>query len=129
MWGKLPVHISESFAVPVRDVQTSRVWYNEKLGLRDGPKDIADDSGKPYVVLQLRDDELVTLVEDQERAATPRLPGDVAPIFFTGNTAKAHAMLKERDVPVEPIERDSGGNEFFRFMDLDGNRLEVCKEP
>lgn len=25
--------------------------------------------------------------------------------------------------------RDSGGNQFFEFYDLDGNKIEVCGEP
>jgi catechol 2,3-dioxygenase-like lactoylglutathione lyase family enzyme len=127
MWGKPPFYIPEGFALKVRDLKASRTWYKEKLGFRDGPKDVGDDSGNPYTVLQLRDGEILILVEAEQGSAM-RSYGDVAPIFFAGNLGKAHAWLEERGVSVESFERDSGGNELFHFVDLDGNRLEVCRE-
>jgi catechol 2,3-dioxygenase-like lactoylglutathione lyase family enzyme len=128
MWGKPPLYIPDSFAVEVRDLQAASSWYKEKLGLRDAPRDIGDDSGRPHVVLQLDKDQYVSLVQVEGQASTKRSYGSVAPIFFAGNLGKTQDWLKNRGVTVEPIESDSGGNQLFRFLDLEGNRLEVCQE-
>jgi len=37
--------------------------------------------------------------------------------------------MEERGISVGPVRSDSGGNPFFQFQDLDGNSIEVCKEP
>jgi hypothetical protein len=60
MFGKPPLYIPDSFAVEVRDLQAASSWYKEKLGFRDAPSDIGDDSGRPYVVLQLGKDQYVS---------------------------------------------------------------------
>lgn len=125
-WGN-PLRIPESFSVRVSNLANARQWYVEKLGFREGPKDIPDDSGSPFVALQLREGEFITLVEIPK--PTEKVYGDVAPIFFASNLAKAQRWLSDRGVATEPIEEDSGGNPLFHFQDLEGNRLEVCKEP
>jgi hypothetical protein len=128
MWGKPPFYIPESFAVNIRDLQASRTWYKEKVGFHDGPADIGDDSGKPHVVLQLDKDQYVSLVQAGPQTSAKQTYGNGAPIFFARNLVKAQDWLKSRGVSVEPIEQDSGGNELFHFLDLEGNRVEVCKE-
>jgi catechol 2,3-dioxygenase-like lactoylglutathione lyase family enzyme len=128
MWGKPPFYIPESFAVDVRDVQASQSWYKEKLGFRDAPAHIADDSGRPCVVLQLDKDQYVSLIQVDAEPLTKSSYGDVPRVFFASNIAKRHEWLRNRGVSVEAIDHDSGGNELFRFLDLDGNKLEVCKE-
>jgi catechol 2,3-dioxygenase-like lactoylglutathione lyase family enzyme len=50
-------------------------------------------------------------------------------VFFARNLEKAHQWLAGRGVAVEPTTTDSGGNRFFWFQDLEGNRIEVCIEP
>src|ERR1700736_1946110 len=129
MWGKPPLYIPESFVVDVRDLQASRAWYKENLGFQDASADIRDDSGEPSVLLQLtKDDQYLSLVETKSPASARPSYGNVPPIFFASNLAKAYEWLIKRGVSVQPIERDSGGNELFHFQDLEGNRLEVCKE-
>ena len=50
------------------------------------------------------------------------------PIVFARKLADAHEYLSTRGVDVGPIQSDSGGNQFFRFRDLEGNELEVRQE-
>jgi hypothetical protein len=50
-------------------------------------------------------------------------------IFFAKKLENASQWLAERGVPVEPIVSDSSGNRHFRFLELDGNKIEVCIEP
>lgn len=129
MWGKPPFYLGDNFAVEVLNLDAAHVWYKENLGLRDAPKDREDDSGRPFVDLQL-DGTLVTLVEAELGA--PDLQKrrlDTRPIFFTKNVQKAHEWMRERGISVGPVSSDSGGNQLFQFQDLDGNSIEVCKEP
>ena len=49
-------------------------------------------------------------------------------IFTAENPQKTMAWMKDREITVEPITSDSGGNQFFHFLDLDGNRIEVGRE-
>ena len=51
------------------------------------------------------------------------------PILFSRNIVAAHEEFASRGIAVGPIQRDSGGNQFFRFRHLDGNEIEVCHEP
>ena len=129
MWGKPPFSIPESFALKVRDLQAARHWYVEKLEFRDGPKDVTDDSGLPFAVHQLRIEELLILLETADPISQTRSYGVVSPILFASNLSKTHAWLTSRGVAADPIQRDSGGNELFHFTDLDGNKIEVCKDP
>jgi hypothetical protein len=50
-------------------------------------------------------------------------------IFFAKNLEKAQPWLAGREVLVEPMTTDSGGNRFSRFQDLDRNKIEECIEP
>ncbi|HVM76135.1 MAG TPA: VOC family protein [Candidatus Saccharimonadales bacterium] len=126
MWGKPPFSIDDNCAIDVRDLATARQWYEEKLGLRRAKLKREDDSGRPFVDLQLSDTGgLLTLVELRSGAQ----PQHEHVIFNARNLEKTMAWLKDREVTVEPITRDSGGNESFHFIDLDGNRIEVCLEP
>jgi hypothetical protein len=105
----------------------------EKLGLRDAPAGRQDDSGRPFVDLQLSDGEVVTLVESETGSAVPQPHQlgafDVRPILFARNMQKARDWMANRGIAVGPITTDSGGNQLFQFQDLDGNSIEVCKEP
>ena len=50
------------------------------------------------------------------------------PILFTKNLNQIHSDLALKAI-TGPIQQDSGGNHFFAFQDLEGNRIEVCLEP
>ena len=126
MWGKPPWFIADSFAVAVRNLRVGRDWYKEKLGLQETKTDREEDSGLPFVDLEVSKGELcITLVE-----AEPGRPiSDTRPMLFTKNLEKAHDWFQNRGVAVGPMQSDSGGNRFFRFQDVDGNTIEVCVEP
>jgi catechol 2,3-dioxygenase-like lactoylglutathione lyase family enzyme len=126
MWGKPPFYISDNYAIDVRNLGPAREWYKEKLGLREAQTDRTEDSGRSFVDLRISSGEpLLSLVEFESGAVAKS--GHV--IFFARNLEKAHSWLGERGVAVEPVSTDSGGNRYFRFQDLEGNRIEVCVEP
>lgn len=56
---------------------------------------------------------------------------DVVPghpqILMTTRLADAHEFLSSNGVDTDPLQSDSGGNQFFPFRDLEGNELEVCQ--
>jgi catechol 2,3-dioxygenase-like lactoylglutathione lyase family enzyme len=124
--GRPPFFVGDNYGIDVRNLAASRDWYKEKLGLREDHVRREDDSGRRFVDLKIGNDIIcVSLVE---------LPSDVSArdqhvIFFTKNIEMAHRWLAERGVLVEPIENDSGGNRFFQFHDLEGNKIEMCVEP
>ncbi|HWZ97128.1 MAG TPA: VOC family protein [Candidatus Dormibacteraeota bacterium] len=126
MWGKPPFSIADNCAVDVRNVAASREWYKKTLGLRDAPDVRVEDSGRTFVDLCIEEDGVfISLLELK--------PGTSAEtshvIFFAKNLEKAQQWLVGRQVFVEPITTDSGGNRFFRFQDLEGNKIVVCVEP
>lgn len=126
MWGSPLFFIGDNCAVDVRDLSASRDWYKEKLGLRESRSPREEDSGRPFVDLCLSTDEpCISLVELEPNASADA----THVILFTRNIEKAHQWLANRGVGVEPITSDSGGNRFFRFQDLEGNKIEVCVEP
>jgi catechol 2,3-dioxygenase-like lactoylglutathione lyase family enzyme len=126
MWGKPPFYFSDNCAVDVRNLVAARDWYKEKLGLRDVKTEREDDSGRPFADLTISNDDIfLSLVELAPGASG----GKEHVIFFAEILEKAQKWLTERGVTVEPITADSGGNRFFRFQDLEGNKIEVCVEP
>ena len=126
MWGRPPFSISDNDAINVRNLAVAREWYKEKLGLRDAKTDREDDSGRPFADLHVSgDDTFLSLVELESGASAKN--GHV--IFFAANLEKAQQWLAGRGVSVEPTTTDSDGNRFFRFQDLEGNKIEVCIEP
>jgi len=126
MWGSPPFSIPDNCVVDVRNLVAAREWYKEKLGLRESHDRTEDDSGRPFADLCLsKGDTFISLVE-LEPGATP---GKQHAIFYAKKLEKAREWLAQRGVTVEPITADSGGNQFFRFRDLEGNAIEVCVEP
>jgi len=128
MWGDPPIFVPEGFSVVVRNLVAAEAWYREKLGMQNGPSDIEDDSGLPAVALQLgKHGEWISLLENNGRN-NGNATGGVRAMFFAKNLDKAREWILSRGIVAEPLQRDSGGNQFFVFQDLDGNRLEVCEE-
>lgn len=126
MWGKPPFFIPDGYAIDVRNLRAAREWYKEKLGLQDSKTGREEDSRRPFVDLHISSsDEFLSLVELAPGAA---VKGRHV-IFFAKNLENASQWLAERGVAVEPIASDSSGNRYFRFLDLDGNKIEVCIEP
>jgi catechol 2,3-dioxygenase-like lactoylglutathione lyase family enzyme len=126
MWGRPPFSIADNCAIDVRNLAALREWYKKTLGLREAPDDREEDSGRPFVDLRFANDETLISLVQLKPGASPE-SGHV--IFYAKNLEKAQQWLAEREVFVEPITADSGGNRFFRFHDLEGNKIEVCIEP
>lgn len=126
MFGKPPFVIADNCAVDVRNLAAARAWYKEKLSLRDSRTQREEDSGRPFADLCISSDDIcISLVELEPGAPAEKRHV----ILYSGNLEKTHSWLADRGVTVEPITSDSGGNRLFRFLDLEGNAIEVCVEP
>jgi catechol 2,3-dioxygenase-like lactoylglutathione lyase family enzyme len=111
-------------AVDVYDVAAAQRWYSEKLGLSYS----AVNAGDAGLELGYSTESVVVyLVESSSKARPNKSPGR-PPIVFARKLAEAHEYLSTRGVDVGPIQSDYGGNQFFRFRDLEGNELEVCQD-
>ena len=115
----------DSVAVDVRNIAAAQQWYSEKLGLSYSSTQVEEAS---MVLGYSADDAKLYLVEISGNRR-PNSQLGRAPIMFVRNLAAAHEHLSARGVTVGPLQNDSGGNNYFRFRDLENNELEVCQEP
>jgi hypothetical protein len=51
------------------------------------------------------------------------------PILFSKKLEACREEFASRGIQVAPLQRDSGGNSFFKFRDAEDNIIEVCNEP
>lgn len=123
-WTKKLFSSAGDVVVDVQNVAAAQRWYSEKLGIFHSSAD-TEDGG--LALGYSADSVVVYLVEISGNARANETPGR-PPIVFAGKLAMAHEYLSTRGVDVGPIQTDSGGNQFFRFRDLEGNELEVCQE-
>jgi len=114
---------SDGVTVDVTNLQAARTWYSKKLGL--GYASSGDD-GVGVVLGYSRFERRVYLrqaVGNPSRNTSP----DRRPIIFAYDLAATHESLSSQGVATSCLQIDSGGNQFFRFVDLEGNELEVCQ--
>ena len=52
----------------------------------------------------------------------------VVPVIFSDKLKNAHEQLSSRGVLAGPIQ-DNGETQFFEVRDIEGNVIEICKEP
>ena len=108
----------------VRDLQKSRRWYEDKLGL------VASFIGEkePIVVFKIGNTPTSLTIYEVKKNEKPPIKGETKhswPIFYSEDIKKSHETLRNKDVKVDAIEGDSE-SQWFSFYDPDGNRLEAC---
>jgi catechol-2,3-dioxygenase len=105
----------------VSDVDKSKKWYTEKLGL----KAIHEDKELRLVVLDTFSPTSLTIWETKEKIE-PNPQTTTYPIFRTMDAKDAHGQLKDLNVKVGDLTTDHVVT-YFTFFDLDNNVLEVCQ--
>jgi catechol 2,3-dioxygenase-like lactoylglutathione lyase family enzyme len=105
----------------VSDIEKSKKWYTEKLGL----KEIYMDEKLRLVVLDTFSPTSLTIWETGERIE-PNPQTTTYPIFRAIDAKDAHGQLKDRNVNVGELTTDHAVT-YFTFYDLDDNVLEVCE--
>ena len=123
-WTKKMFSSEGDVVVDVRDVVAAQQWYSEKLGLSYSSAEVEEAS----LELGYSADSVVVYLAEIVGNARPNESLGRPPIMFARKLADAHEYLSTRGVDVGLIQSDSGGNQFFRFRDLEGNELEVCQE-
>jgi catechol 2,3-dioxygenase-like lactoylglutathione lyase family enzyme len=108
----------------VHDVAAAQQWYSEKLGFPFSSPDVEEAN----MELGYSADDVIVYLAEIPGNERPKMSAGKPPIMFARELLNAHKYLSTRGVDVGPIQSDSGGNEFFRFRDLEGNELEVCQD-
>ena len=102
--------------VPVSDIQKSRDWYCDLLGVpADG--DILHDH---LYVLPMQGPSLILDSKIYSEDAVFQVP---AVALTTANVHAAHKYLKSKSTEVMDIQFDK----WFNFKDPDGNLLMICQ--
>ena len=123
-WTRKMCSSAGDVAVDVHDSAAAQRWYSEKLGLSYSSIN-AEDGG---LELGYSADSIVVYLLEISGSERPNKSQGRPPIVFAKKLAEAHEFLATRGVDVGPIQSDYGGNQFFRFRDLEGNELEVCQD-
>lgn len=105
----------------VKDVEFSKAWYDDKLGLTP----IWEDPVLKLVVFDTGGPTSLTLWQTKGKVVSNR-EGSAYPIFKTSDAAAAQKSLNEVDVHTDPVITDHTVT-YFRFYDPDGNMLEACQ--
>lgn len=106
----------DTICLTVSDVERSSSWYQEILGLKEVFK------GKKYRILKIGNSEIPLTIEEGRTSSNEN---NTYPIFFTKDIEKTYQKLKELGVDVSELKNDSENN-YFNFLDLDKNKLQVC---
>ena len=125
MWGRKKFYFGDSISVGVRDLDKAIAWYKEKLGLCLTPLKSEDFSA--FLAFAKDDDIGVALVAIPAGETDANI--EERPILFTKKIEACREEFISRGIQVRPLQRDSGGNSFFQFSDVEGNLIEVCVEP
>ena len=111
----------DTVIVRVKDIETSRKWYREKLGLSP----LWDDPNMKLTVLQTNGTTSLTLWQTGEEISTNRETASY-PIFKTPDASALKDQLQTRGVETGDVIEDEYVRYFF-FYDPDGNILEACQ--
>ena len=117
-----------AISVGVRDMERAVAWYCDKLELDHEPKrtDVSEVKiGYPGGEFDLVP--LILLVKIPEGHSN--VYAGCHPVIFTRRLKEVHEKLASNGIAVGAIEQDSAGNSFFRFVDCEGNQIEICLEP
>jgi catechol 2,3-dioxygenase-like lactoylglutathione lyase family enzyme len=123
-WTKRLFNSAGDVAVDAHDVAAAQRWYAEKLGLRYSSTEVEEAS----MELGYSPDDVVVYLTEVSGNERPDVQPRHPPIIFARKLPEAHEYLSSGGVDVGSIQSDSGGNQFFRFRDLEGNELEVYQE-
>lgn len=111
----------DTVIIRVSNYETSKKWYEEKLGLSP----IWDDPAMKLVVLDTKSPVSITLWQTEKKINVEEDSASY-PIFGAGNAYSVHEELKKLDVKTSGIIKDDHVT-WFKFYDPDGNVLEACQ--
>ena len=111
----------DTVIIRVSDIEVSKDWYQEKLGLLP----VWDDTQMHLVVLDTNSSTSLTLWQTRKKI---RIDQETAsyPIFKTPDASALREALIISGIQVGEIIQDEHVKYFF-FYDPDGNILEACQ--
>jgi catechol 2,3-dioxygenase-like lactoylglutathione lyase family enzyme len=125
MWGGKEFYFGDNISLGVRNLASAIAWYQENLGLR--LTSLKSEDFDAFLALSKDPDTGLALITIPVGETTVNVAGH--PILFTKKIDACRTAFASRGIHVRPLQRDSGGNSFFQFSDLQGNIIEVCVEP
>ncbi len=111
----------DTIIVRVTDIEVSKIWYQDKLGLAP----LWDDPNTKLVVLDTTGPTSLTLWQTSEKISIKKETVSY-PIFRTQDASALRQELQKRNITTEEIIEDDHVKYFF-FFDPDGNVLEACQ--
>lgn len=111
----------DTIIIRVKDIETSKKWYQEKLELTS----LWDDPKMKLVVLDTKGPTSLTLWQTNEKISIQRETASY-PIFKTPDATALKEELLSRGIETGDIIQDDYVKYFF-FYDPDGNVLEACQ--
>ena len=123
---------TDSVAIIYSNIEAAKQWWVNAFECKEVKVPPDWDNPLPSdVALKLPGDEAPTILlsarSEVESAGFDR-PTPVASTIFCDKLEKASKLLSSRGILVGPIQ-DGGDMQFFEVRDVEGNLIQICKEP
>ncbi len=128
----MPLFYTDSVILSYSDVEAAKRWWVETFDCKvaKAPADW-DCPLTSDVALQLPGHDAPTILlsskAEIEQAGYDR-PSPLASVIFCRKLKKGHEQLESHGVFAGPIQ-DGGDTQFFEIRDIEGNIIQICKEP
>jgi catechol 2,3-dioxygenase-like lactoylglutathione lyase family enzyme len=128
----IPLFYTESVTLAYSDLEAAKRWWIDAFGCKVVKVPSEWDCPLPSdVALQLPGHETPTILlnsmAELKEAGFSR-PNAVTSVIFCNRLKKGHEVLSAHGILAGPIQ-DGGDTEFFEVRDIEGNLVEICKEP
>lgn len=121
MFNKKILQGIDTVIIRVSDINTSKKWYEDKLGLTP----VWDDANMKLVVMDTGSPTSITLWQTDKQINNNKETSSY-PIFRTTDADESRSELAKRGVSVTEIIEDNIVR-YFQIFDPDGNVLEACQ--
>jgi hypothetical protein len=127
----MPLFSADSIVLSYSNVDSAKQWWINAFDCTELKVPSEWDNPLPSdVALKLPgvDEPTILLNDRAEVRAAGFERSSTVPIVFCDKLKKAHEFLSSRSLGPGPIQ-DDGETQFFEIRDLEGNVIEICKEP
>jgi hypothetical protein len=128
----MPLFYTDSVTLAYSDLDAAKRWWIEAFDGKVATVPADWDCSLPSdVALQLPGHDAPTILlsakSEIEQAGYDR-PSPLTSVIFCQKLKKGHEQLESRGVFAGPIQ-DGGDTHFFEIRDIEGNVIQICKEP
>jgi len=123
---------TDSVTLAYSNVDAAKQWWIDAFDCKAVRVPADWDCPLPSdVALQLPDHDAPTILLNSkaeiEKAGYDQ-PSALASVIFCNKLKKGYESLTSRGIIAGPIQ-DGGDTEFFEIRDVEGNVIQICKEP